>query len=280
MVSRGDLSESTSHETLTLVRLMREVPDRALRDGFGICLSEYRILANVEKGFERTAAGLARRLGVVPSRACALVSRLEAKGLVESLETEGRRRILSTTAAGSSAFRTCRRIVQRSYSDLLSTLTEDEREAFDIGTLATALVKKDISDAAQAPDRAYLYIQSYSHSELLFTKRSREAGLAFKDVNLLLALAQEGPMTQTRISKTLLLPKSSVCEHVQSLEGRGLVSTAGNGAVRVTREGSRLAFEVIEGTLSDFASTVRGTGDVELDLFAGLAAKIIARAAE
>lgn len=268
----------TSHEILTLTRVMKQAPDEALRRDFGISLSEYRILANVEKGFEQTSAGLARRLGVVPSRANVLVSRLKRKGLIVSRSQEGRKKLLATTPAGSSAFRTCRRIVQRSYAELLGALTEEEREAFDIGTLATALFRKDIPDASQAPDRAYLYIQAYSLSELSYTKCSHRAGVSLKGLNILLALSQEGAMRQSEISKTLLLPKSSVCEHVHELEEAGLVAQArknGLPAFVITQKGRGIADEVTASALTEFEETVRTTSDMELGMFGILAGKIV-----
>lgn len=268
----------TSHEILTLTRVMKQAPDEALRRDFGISLSEYRILANVEKGFEQTSAGLARRLGVVPSRANVLVSRLKRKGLIVSRSQEGRKKLLATTPAGSSAFRTCRRIVQRSYAELLGALTEEEREAFDIGTLATALFRKDIPDASQAPDRAYLYIQAYSLSELSYTKYSHCAGVSLKGLNILLALSQEGAMRQSEISKTLLLPKSSVCEHVHELEEAGLVAQArknGLPAFVITQKGRGIADEVTASALTEFEETVRTTSDMELGMFGILAGKIV-----
>lgn len=268
----------TSHEILTLTRVMKQAPDEALRRDFGISLSEYRILANVEKGFEQTSAGLARRLGVVPSRANVLVSRLKRKGLIVSRSQEGRKKLLATTPAGSSAFRTCRKIVQRSYAELLGALTEEEREAFDIGTLATALFRKDIPDASQAPDRAYLYIQAYSLSELSYTKCSHRAGVSLKGLNILLALSQEGAMRQSEISKTLLLPKSSICEHVHELEEAGLVAQArknGLPAFVITQKGRGIADEVTASALTEFEETVRTTSDMELGMFGILAGKIV-----
>ena len=272
------VSSMTRHEILTLARLMRQTPDEALRHDFGISLDEYRILANVEKGFEQTSAGLARRLDVVPSRASVLVSRLKRKGLIAARGQEGRRKLLATTPAGSSAFRTCRRIVLRSYAELLSPLDDEEREAFDIGTLATALFRKDIPDASQAPDRAYLYIQSYSLSELIFTKHSRRVGFSLNGINILLALSQEGAMSQVELSRELLLPKSSVCELVHELEAAGFVELCRSDdrlAFGVTQKGRGVVDEVTTGALREFAETVRTTSNMELGMFGILAGKIV-----
>lgn len=271
-------SSVAAHAILTLARLMRQAPDEALRRDFGISLSEYRILANVEKGFEQTSAGLARRLGVVPSRASALVSQLKRKGLITTRGQMGRKKLLATTPAGSSAFRTCRKIVQRSYAELLDVLTEEERESFDISTLATALFRKDIPDASQAPDRVYLYIQSYSLSELIFTKYSCKAGVPLKGLNILLALSQKGPMPQIELSRTLLLPKSSVCELVKGLEAAGLVAPCevnDRPALAATQKGRDVADEVAADVLREFSKTVRTTSDMELGMFGVLAGKII-----
>lgn len=267
-----------SHETLTLVRLMRQIPDEALKKGFGLSLNEYRVLANIEKGFEDTSADLARRLALSPPRMSALISHLETKGLVTSLQTVGRKRILTTTPAGSSAFRTCRRIVQRAYSRLLEPLTAEELEVFDIGTLASVLLRGDVIHVDQAPDRAYIYIQSYSVSELIFIKHAHEAGLALKDLHMLLALVQEGPMPQSLICSKLLLPKSSVSEEAKSLRARGLVEVGRKGScvTLATSSGGRdITVATVHRAMEEFGESVRRITDVEVDMFGGMASKII-----
>ena len=86
-------------------------------------------------------------------------------------------------------------------------------------------------------------------------------------------------MTQSSLSKALIMPKSSICEHMQTLCERGLVSQTGRGPgslMAATSEGERLALGITERALGDFEMKVRETSSAELNLFAGLATKIIA----
>lgn len=101
----GDLADELRVSLGLLIRRIRQVQ----ADG-ELTMPETSALARLDRGGPATASGLARREQISPQSMGATLASLEARGLLERHRdpADGRRVVLSVTAAGQDVLRTRR----------------------------------------------------------------------------------------------------------------------------------------------------------------------------
>lgn len=137
-------------------RSLSQALDRRLRDQAGLSLSDFEVLAAIQRSPEIRMSDLAEMVSFSPSRLSHVVRRMEARGWVEACAspTDKRSKIVRLTQAGRGVLDRAWPPHARAIRDLfLDQITEDAREAFDdtlrrIRKAATSLSRRESTGAS------------------------------------------------------------------------------------------------------------------------------------
>jgi len=93
---------------------------------------QYSVLAILAEGTREAQSTIAEALGIDPSRLVALIDSLEERGLVaRQRDAQDRRRYtVSITPAGKRQLQRLRTVVEKLESELLASLSPEDRETF------------------------------------------------------------------------------------------------------------------------------------------------------
>lgn len=137
-VDVGELAETDEpierHLTYKIARInskLNAIAASVLKDSANISLSQWRVLAFLDKFGEGTLSQFVRFSGFDKGQMSKRVGQLVTRGLVRSRpsETDSRSQILSLTQAGRATFNRARPEMRKRQASLLAILTASERDA-------------------------------------------------------------------------------------------------------------------------------------------------------
>lgn len=259
-----DFEYPLTSDLLTMTSLLRSKANQTMKSHFGMTLNEYRIIASVEQALATSVSSLSKTLVIAPCKVSTQVANLVKRGILVETSHRGRLKIVSTTDEGSLLFSEYRDAIWSTYEELLAPLNSVQRDAFDIGCLATTTMYDGLSYNGQIPDRVYMCLRAFLLTELLVTETTNKKGLRFNEFRVLFALlTSDTLLTPSQLSNLLLMPKPTLSDLIRKLSERELLNfervDGRSKHLQLTTKGQQLCYEAAVNVDNCFLDGVRST---------------------